>query len=310
MKSIFFTGKGGTGKSTISAASALQLSEKGYRVLAVSLDPAHNLGDIFGIKLSHKKKKYNANLFLQEVDLEKAADEYVQSNVRLMKDMYGYLKAFNMDSYFDVLKYSPGIEEYAALTALEKILSAESEMFDYIVFDTPPTGLTLRIFALPGITLLWLDRLVRIRKSILSKRYTIHNIRGKYAPEGVALSYDETEDRVMIKLNDLKVRYKRVLDMLQGEQNRVAVVFNPDFLSLKESDRLISGLMELKMPVSDLFDNKVDAGEPDRVEAAEKVLAGKYPFLRIQRIFFDKDHIKAGFMPEDDMVQSFTANKE
>jgi len=310
MKSIFFTGKGGTGKSTISAASALQLSEKGYRVLAVSLDPAHNLGDIFGIKLSHKKKKYNANLFLQEVDLEKAADEYVQSNVRLMKDMYGYLKAFNMDSYFDVLKYSPGIEEYAALTALEKILSAESEMFDYIVFDTPPTGLTLRIFALPGITLLWLDRLVRIRKSILSKRYTIHNIRGKYAPEGVALSYDETEDRVMIKLNDLKVRYKRVLDMLQGEQNRVAVVFNPDFLSLKESDRLISGLMELKMPVSDLFDNKVDAGEPDRAEAAEKVLADKYPFLRIQRIFFDKNHIKAGFMPEDDMVQSFTANKE
>jgi arsenite-transporting ATPase len=166
MKILFFTGKGGVGKSTLSAATAWQLSQMGYRVLAVSFDPAHNLGDIFGVKLTHKKKKFTKNLYLQEIDLDTAASEYVKTNVSLLTEVYGYLQSFNMDKYFKVLRFSPGIEEYAALTALEKILRNEVSKYDYLVIDTPPTGLTLRMLALPRITLTWVDQLIRLRKEI------------------------------------------------------------------------------------------------------------------------------------------------
>src|SRR6056297_1554700 len=205
MKTIFFTGKGGAGKSTLSAAAAWQLMERGNRVLAVSFDPPHNLGDIYNIKLSHKKKIFKrTNLYLQETDLEKSASEYIKSNMDLLKQVYSYMSTLNFDSYFDILKYSPGVEEYAALTSLEKILKEEKDNFDYIVFDTPPTGLTLRILALPKLTVSWIERLIKIRKQILEKRYTIHKLSGIYNEKGTKLAYTEDDDTVIQKLYEMK----------------------------------------------------------------------------------------------------------
>lgn len=302
MKTVFFTGKGGVGKSTLSAAAAWQLAQKGYRVLAVSFDPAHNLGDIFETKLTHRKKQFKDGLYLQEVDLEKAASEYVKASMNLMKEVYGYLKSFNMDSYFSILKYSPGIDEYAALTALEKILAKEGDKFDYIIFDTPPTGLTLHIFALPGVTLTWLERLIKIRREILVKRYTIHNIQGKYAPEGVPLSYEETDDKVITKLYELRDRYSRVQELLQGKSNDVVLVFNPDVLSLKESKRLLSGLEDLKLPFSIGYNNKVSRTSGETVETIENELQKNFPSLKIQRILYSDNNLTAGYKLEDDIV--------
>ncbi len=305
MKTVFFTGKGGVGKSTLSAALAWQLSERGFRVLAVSIDPAHNLGDIYGVKLGHRKKKFTAHLYLQEIDLEKAADEYVKTNMNLMKEIYGYLSSFNMDKYFSVLKYSPGIEEYAALTALEKILTSEQDNFDYVVFDTPPTGLTLHIFALPEVTLTWLERLIKIRREILSKRYTIHNIRGKYAPEGVSLVYDEKDDSVIQKLYELKERYTRVRTILQGQNNTVSVVFNADYLSLKESRRLLAGLRELELPVQRAFNNKVTEKDGETAEMVEGTLQKEYPSLTIHRIPYHAASMQEGYRLSYDIAPSF-----
>ncbi|MFO7838028.1 MAG: ArsA family ATPase, partial [Desulfosalsimonadaceae bacterium] len=219
MKSIFFTGKGGTGKSTLSSSAALQISEKGRKVLLVSFDPAHNLGDIFHMELGHKKFRYSANLYLQETDLEQAARQYLHSNFEMLNETYSYMKAFNLEKYFNVFKYSPGVEEYAALICLEEILSHENG-FDFIVVDTPPTGLTLRILALPAITCAWLEHLSGLRRDILKKRYTIHNITGKYDPEGEELFYREDHDRVMQKILEMQQRYYRVKQWLEGEKNR------------------------------------------------------------------------------------------
>ncbi len=273
MKTLFFTGKGGVGKSTLAATCAWQLSEKGLKVLLVSLDPAHNVGDIFATKVTHSKKRFTRRLYLQEADLEKAAAAYIEQNIDVLTEVYSYTRAFNFDMYFKVLRYSPGVEEYASLTIMEEILRRETG-FDYVVFDTPPTGLTLRILALPNISITWVDRLRRIRRQILEKRYTVHNITGKYSEEGYTLPYEEKDDGVMKKLNEIWQRYVNVYKVLKGPDNSIAVVFNPDYLSLRESQRIISGLKDLQLPLRAAFNNKY---EERLMAAADEVEQELFP---------------------------------
>lgn len=271
MKTIFFTGKGGVGKSTLSAATAFQLSQHGYRVLAISFDPAHNLGDIFNLKLSHKVKKFSDNLDLQETDLEEAAEDYIRQNTDILTEIYSYTKAFNLDRYFKVLRHSPGVEEYAALTALEQLLRTAND-YDIVIVDTPPTGLTLRILALPRITITWVDRLRRIRADILDKRHTVHTITGKYKEEGTKLAYEAKDDRVMMKLDELFHRYVNVAKHLESEETQIAVVFNPDYLSLRESQRIFSGLADLNLGVDAVFTNKYTEGLKEIADEMETEL--------------------------------------
>jgi arsenite/tail-anchored protein-transporting ATPase len=284
MKILFFTGKGGVGKSTMSAASAWQLSRK-YRVLIVSLDPAHNLGDVFGVVLNHKKQRFSDSLYLKEVNLKKLCREYLQREIRVFTDSYRYLQTINLDSYFSVLKYSPGIEEYALLTSIEETVRSERD-FDYIVFDTPPTGLTLRFLALPWITMTWIDRLMQIRRDILDKRHTIYRIRGILDDKETILSYDENDDDILKRLKTLKENYQALSSVIQGKDCGIVLVYNPDTLSLKESKRLIDGLYELKLPLRLLINNKIQKKYTAMADHVDSVIQSFAPTIPIQRVAF------------------------
>jgi len=286
MKILFYTGKGGVGKSTMAAAAAWQLSRR-HRVLIVSLDPAHNLGDIFCVTLKNGAKQLAENLHLREVDLKKLSRDYLEREVTVLTDTYKYLQVLNLDRYFSILKYSPGIEEYALLTSIEETIRKEKG-FDYIIFDTPPTGLTLRFLALPQVTITWIDRLMQIRRQILEKRYTIQKIRGplkegQKSPE-IRLEFNEDEDGVIQRLKTMKNNYDTLNGILQGEDCGVVLVFNPDVLSLRESDRLIDGLNELGLPLRLLINNKVSEENREmasRVEKEFKKMAGEIPLQRV-----------------------------
>jgi arsenite-transporting ATPase len=301
MKSVFFTGKGGVGKSSLSAAAAWQLAEQGDRVLITSFDPAHNLGDIFDEQLSHRITRYKkTSLYLQETDLEKSAQEYLKSSIGILEEVYSYTRAFNMDKYFKILRYSPGVEEYAALVAMEHLFRQEGENFDYIIIDTPPTGLTLRILALPKVTLAWLDRLIKIRLQILDKRYTIHNITGKHDGKETKLAYTEDEDTVMRKLREMVTRYETVQRFLQSPDNNIALVCNPDVLSLKESQRLVTGTKELELPLRTLFVNKVTSENTYAADRVEKELLAKIPDVELKRVpMFRQDAPECYIMDTD-----------
>jgi arsenite-transporting ATPase len=286
MKILFFTGKGGVGKSTMSAASAWQLSKK-YRVLIVSLDPAHNLGDVFGVVLNHKKQRFTDSLYLKEVNLQKRCREYLQREISVFTNTYRYLQTITLDNYFSVLKYSPGIEEYALLTSIEETVRSERG-FDYIVFDTPPTGLTLRFFALPWVTMTWIDRLIQIRRDILEKRHTIYRIRGILDDKETILNYDENDDDILKRLKTLKGNYQALSTVLQGKDCGVVLVYNPDTLSLKESKRLIDGLYELKLPLRLLINNKIQKKHKVMADRVDSVMQSFAPTIPIQRVAFSE----------------------
>jgi len=154
---LFFTGKGGVGKTSLACASAIHLTESGKRVLLVSTDPASNVGQVFGMTLGNRITPIDAvpGLSGLEIDPQAAAQAYRD---RIVGPVRGVLPA-------DVVK---GIEEQlsgactteiAAFDEFTALLtdSVLTSTFDHIVFDTAPTGHTIRLLQLPGAWSTFLD---------------------------------------------------------------------------------------------------------------------------------------------------------
>jgi arsenite-transporting ATPase len=281
-RTIFVIGKGGVGKTTTSASIATALAKRGYKTLIVSLDPAHNLGDVFMVKLSDKPKKLGENLYASELDMEKLIKGYLKHLENNLKSMYRYLTVINLEKYFEVLSFSPGIEEYATLEAIRNIL-LEGDKWDVIVFDTPPTGLTLRVLALPRISLIWADKLIEIRRKILERRRMVAKIQGdqKFVLEGqeFTLPKDEEEDPVMKELKKYREEVKFVEDVITDpNKTSVVAVMNPEMLPLYETQRAYESLKKFKVPFNMIVINKVITVEREipeikvKLEAQEKVL--------------------------------------
>lgn len=279
---LFFIGKGGVGKTTSSAAVSLALSKKGYKTLIVSIDPAHNLGDVFEVKLNDKPKEIAENLYAMELDMEKLIKAYLKHLEENLKHMYRYLTVINLEKYFEVLSFSPGIEEYATLEAIREILQKGDE-WDVIVFDTPPTGLTLRVLGLPEIALIWTEKLIEIRKKILEKRRAIENIQGerKFVIEGeeYRLPSREEEDPVMKELKQYKAEISFVRNVVTNpKKTSVIAVMNPEMLPLYETERAYEALRKFKIPFNLIVVNKVIELEEEvprirvKMEAQRKVL--------------------------------------
>jgi len=252
IKNLFFLGKGGVGKSTTSALTALHLSNDGYKTLLASMDPAHNLSDIFGIKFNEEPVRVKTNLWVKEVNLNYWVNKYLKDVHFQIKRSYSYLTAFNLENYFDIIKYSPGIEEYALLLAYKEIRQKVKDI-DFIVFDMPPTALTLKFLGLPGLSLLWLKKLLELRNVIIEKRKIITKVK---------LGTREIErDKIKNRLTQQILQYENVKKVFEDSEKTVLnVVMNPDKLSFSESELIFKRLKEIGLKATNLIINKVNNG--------------------------------------------------
>lgn len=247
-KNIFFLGKGGVGKSTSSALTALHLAEKGKKIQLVSLDPAHNQSDIFNKKFSEKAVKINDNLSVKEVNIEVWVKKYLSDIQFQVKRAYSYLTAFNLEHYLDIIQYSPGIEEYALLMAYKSIRK-KAKGIDYIIFDMPPTALTLKFLSLPHLSLLWLDNLMELRNKIIEKREIITKI--KFGKKEI-----ET-DKIRNKLSRQIEEYKAIKTVFEDtDKTYLNLVLNTDKLSFSESELIVKNLAKFNIKIKNVFLNK------------------------------------------------------
>ena len=248
----FFIGKGGVGKSTTSALTAISLANAGYRTLLVSMDPAHNQRDLFETDFSEKPKAVTSQLAVKEVDTDFWIARYLKETQKQIQRTYIYESAFNLQKHFKVIQFSPGLEEYALLLAFEHVLDAGAEM-DAIVFDMAPTALTLRFFSLPSISLVWLKELLSLRELICRKKEIIATIRLGTCRLG--------QDRVTTKIEALTERHTRLQRCFTGDRSRVHLVMNADRLSLSEALRIRKRLGDLSIAVDRVVVNKVNGGD-------------------------------------------------
>jgi len=250
---VFFLGKGGVGKTTLSSAFALSLARRGRKVLVASLDPAHNLGDALATKLNGNVKHVEPNLDALEVDLGYWVDKYLDDSRRQLKANYAYNVTLNLDSFFNIMKYSPGTEEYAVLWAIEDIHCRLGPLYDVVVFDTPPTALSLRFLSLPTISGLWVKELGKLRETILRKRQTITRLN----PDSpiAASCVDKEDDKVYGQLRSIRTRLMN-LEHLFAKESFLSVIVNPDKLSVDEALRIQDELTKLGIPLSAVCVNK------------------------------------------------------
>ncbi|HSL61301.1 MAG TPA: TRC40/GET3/ArsA family transport-energizing ATPase [Desulfotignum sp.] len=271
LHTLFFLGKGGTGKSTASALISLVLRKKGKKVLLASFDDAHNQADIFETLFSDKACTMGPCLEVLQIDRDKEIKHYLSKTAAQVKASFAYLTAFNLDHYFDILKFSPGMEEYALVSAFTDLVTRYKN-HDYLVIDMPPTALSLRFFNLPALSLTWTGQLEKLRNQINEKKEIISRI----TVAGKTFERDKVLQRILAIKSD-----NQALKALFEDPAKTSfyVVFNRDVLSVAETRRVIEQLARQAIKIRGLVCN--DRTGPTAAGPSESSL---FPGIPVQTI--------------------------
>jgi arsenite/tail-anchored protein-transporting ATPase len=254
----FFGGKGGVGKTTLGAAFALRLARRSEKTLLVSTDPAHSTSDVLGAKLSGEPTRVEENLWAVEVDAASDAEAYIERIKEDARESVSTEVLPTVHKHLDLARSSPGIEESAMFDRMVELISLCPSRYDRIVFDTAPTGHTLRLLTLPALLSTWAEGMVRQREKVAGMERMLRNLAGKDGPEG---------DPILERLRERKNRFHHARHRLL-EDATFYLVLIPERLPIEETARTLEVLTQNGVHVGALIVNRVlpervgrDAGE-------------------------------------------------
>ncbi|MFC7060884.1 ArsA family ATPase [Halobacillus seohaensis] len=296
-KILFVGGKGGVGKSTTSAAIAVAFARAGHKTLIVSTDPAHNLGDIFHKKVKHEKTKLEDQLWGIEVDPNRESKRYIQG---VKDNLQGLVKSRMVEEVhrqIDMASASPGADEAALFDRLISIILDESDHFDKIVFDTAPTGHTIRLLTLPELMSVWIDGMLEKRKKV-NDNYT------QLLNDG-----EPVDDPIYEILQKRKEKFSEVREIiLDSKQTGFIFVLIPERLPILETQQAIKQLDQHHLHIKTLIVNKVLPDYADGVFLERRRKQEQNYLNEIDRTFSKQRKIRVPLFEEDvyDMEQLST----
>lgn len=245
MRIILYTGKGGVGKTSVAAATACQLAASGRKVLAVSTDQAHSLGDSLNFQLNNEPVKIMENLYAMEIDAV-AECEREWSN---LKDYFKRLLTSKNGESIETeeLLVFPGFEELTALFKIKDIYDKGN--YDVLIVDCAPTGETLSLLKFPEMFGKWIEQLLPIkRKAVKAVGPAVEKITKLPMPkDGI---FDEIEALVN-KMNELRNL------MWNKEIVSIRIVTTPEKIVINEAKRNFSFLHLYNYNVDAIIVNKI-----------------------------------------------------
>ncbi len=218
---IFFSGKGGVGKTSMACTHAVRYANEGKRTLIVTTDPASNLADVFEQPIGHHITPITGvpNLFAMEIDPDKATEEYIDRAMAPIRVAFPPQMVQVMEEQMS----GPCTAEVAAFDRFTDFLdipAGQGEAFDVVIFDTAPTGHTIRLLELPAE---WSQQI-----------------------ETASAGSGQTCLGPAAAIQDAKLKYERALAaMRQASQTSFIFVLHPEAISIKETCRAIGELKKL-----------------------------------------------------------------
>ena len=251
----FFGGKGGVGKTTVSAAYGLKCVRNGLETLVVSTDPAHSTSDVFDQQFDDRPRPVAGyeGLHAMELDPEEEVDAHLSELRTQLGQQLSPAMVNEISMQLEMAHQTPGAYEAALFDRFVEVMQ-NAEEYDRVVFDTSPTGGTLRLLALPEYLEQWIEHLLHKRKKSIEyyERAAIGDQQARKMLDG---------DPIIARLQERKETFEFAGETLRND-SRFTIVLNPDDLSIRESERALAEFSEADLPVAGLVVNKLTP-EPD-----------------------------------------------
>ncbi|MCL4459231.1 MAG: ArsA family ATPase [Chloroflexi bacterium] len=245
MRIILYTGKGGVGKTTVAAATALCCAEMGYRTIVLSTDAAHSLADSFDIPLGADPTPIIPNLWGQEVNIYHEIEEHwgtIQSYLATLLAWRGL-----EEIVAEEMTVLPGMEELSSLLLITD--HHDSGQYDVIIVDCAPTGETLRLLTFPEVARWWLEKILPIQRQAYKLiRPVVRTISDIPLPA----------DDVFGAIEDLfgKLDTMRCL-LIDRNKSSIRLVLNAEKMVIKEAQRTFTYLNLYSYPTDAIICNRV-----------------------------------------------------
>ncbi|HUG54657.1 MAG TPA: ArsA family ATPase [Vicinamibacteria bacterium] len=245
MRIVLYSGKGGVGKTSLSAATAVRSAQMGKRTLVVSTDAAHSLADALQVEVGGEPTRVAPNLDALEIDVNRE----LSTHWGVVQDFITRFMTFQgvSDAVAEELAILPGMDELFSLLKVKTY--AERKAYDVIVIDTAPTGETIRMLGVPEVLSFYLKRVFPIQRTVLrSVRPVARRVTAMPIPS-----------------DDMLVAVQQILRQLEGmgpllqdpKQTSIRIVLNPERMVINESQRLYTYLSLFGFPVDAVVANRV-----------------------------------------------------
>ena len=306
---VLVGGKGGVGKTTVASSLALLASRRGKRVLVVSTDPAHSLSDAFNWSIGAQGAVVCAGVHALEIDPDKEVEAHIE---RVMQDMKRYTRPDmfpEIERQMRLTQQSPGAQEAALLERICSLIEEAQDQYDLVIFDTAPTGHTLRLLSLPEAMAAWTQGMLGQQARSEKLAGVLDHLTPK-GGKGIANPMADPNDAATDKMDD---RSKQITEKLlarqrlfqrsrrlfqDSTQTAMLFVLTPEKLPILETQRAVNALISESLPIHGLVVNRVLPDDADGTFLAQR-RAQEQKYLADIDALFSQRQFRVPLMPTD-----------